>query len=123
MPTIQTTLAGLNFRPIEARAVFAALSPGASLSLEAEPFNQYDAYAVKIITEGEHIGYIASGMNIEVAAALAEGIPVTCTLKEKGGGRNRPVIILEWPDPLPSPLVGDPSTDAEAPGEARPEGC
>ena len=73
MPTIQCTLAGANFRPSEARAVCKALNIGDELDLEADPTNEYDSNAVKVIAEGEFIGFIPKTDNGPIVAALNRG--------------------------------------------------
>lgn len=62
-------LRGVNFRPIEAKAIVNALEEGAQLLLEREPANQYDEFAIKVIDPetAVHLGYVAK----EVAAELA----------------------------------------------------
>lgn len=73
MSTFQCTLAGANFRPVEAREVCKSLGIGETLELEADPENQYDSNAVKVIAYGEFIGFIPKSDNAPVAAALDRG--------------------------------------------------
>lgn len=62
-------LRGVNFRPIEAKAIVNVLEEGAQLLLEREPANRYDEFAIKVIDPetAVHLGYVAK----EVAAELA----------------------------------------------------
>lgn len=66
------TVVGVTFRPPEAKEIVKSLTPsdGEKLSLEAEPTNEYDSNAVKVMCEGMHIGYLARGNNTEVFYAL-----------------------------------------------------
>ena len=67
-------LVGVTFRPPEAKEIVKNLSrdDGKLLSLEAEPDNEYDNNAVKVIHDptGVHIGYLARENNYEVFSAL-----------------------------------------------------
>ena len=68
MSLSQTTpLRGASFRPDHAKQLVLALSMGDKLELERDPDNQYDQYAIKIMTQDEHIGFVAK----EIAVALA----------------------------------------------------
>jgi hypothetical protein len=49
LPRYLANLVGVNFRPAEAREVVANLVPGDELTLERDPFNQYDENAIKVI--------------------------------------------------------------------------
>lgn len=62
-------LRGVNFRPIEAKAIVNGLVEGQMLLLEREPANQFDEFAIKVLDPetGTHLGYVAK----EVAAELA----------------------------------------------------
>ncbi len=79
MNHITTVLAGANFRPSEARAVCKALQIGDKVFLEADPFNEYDSNAVKVLAdsgtdeEDIFIGFVAKADNSAVAAALERG--------------------------------------------------
>lgn len=84
MSHITTTLAGCNFRPVEARHACKALEIGEQLLLEADPFNKYDGNAVKVLTaddhagEGHFIGFIARADNSAIFAALQRGEELSC---------------------------------------------
>ena len=76
------TLVGANFRGKPACDIIRSLelSDGSSLKLEAEPTNEYDANAVKVLYEAdgdeEHLGYIAKVHNEPVARALEAGAEI-----------------------------------------------
>lgn len=73
MPTM--TMVGANFRPQEARDAVRSLSlsDGELLTLEPEPNNQYDMFAVKVLLDGLHLGYLPKGPNEEIFDRLVDG--------------------------------------------------
>ena len=96
---IITTLAGANFRPAEAKEIVRQLSVGNHLDLEAEPDNKYDPNAVKVVLEGEHLGYVAKINNPEVARALADGDLLIATVIDFETSL-KPVLMIEHGTPL-----------------------
>jgi hypothetical protein len=72
---------GVTFRSVEAKEIVKRMTPddGELLSLETEPDNDYDCYAVKVIYKptGTHIGYLGRDNNLAVFQALDRGDPVT----------------------------------------------
>jgi hypothetical protein len=55
----RSKIVGNYFRPAEAKAAFAALKQGDLLTFEMEPTNEYDPFAVKVLTaEGVFVGYV-----------------------------------------------------------------
>lgn len=78
---IFANLVGVTFRGTGAREIVKRLTPddGELLSLEAEPTNEYDSEAVKVIYNptGEHIGYLARENNHEIFLALEAGQELT----------------------------------------------
>jgi len=71
--TIICTLAGASFRPAEAKAALRTAAIGDVVSLEPDPENEYDAFAVKVIFAGHHIGFIPRSDNTVIAEALTSG--------------------------------------------------
>jgi hypothetical protein len=73
-------LVGVTFRGSEAKEIVKHLTreDSGSLSLEAEPDNEYDGNAVKVIHDptNTHIGYIARENNYEVFKALENDEPL-----------------------------------------------
>lgn len=67
-------LVGVTFRGAEAKEIVKSLTreDGANLSLEAEPDNEYDNHAVKVIHNptNTHIGYLARENNYDVFDSL-----------------------------------------------------
>jgi hypothetical protein len=74
---IFSPLVGVTFRPAEAKEIVKALTPsdGHKLSLIADPTNEYDSHAVKVVDEetGTHLGFIAKENNLEIFEALQRG--------------------------------------------------
>lgn len=95
-------LAGLSFRPAEAKDVVRLLEVGDDLLLEREPYNVHDANAIKVLTpEGTFIGYCDKLSNAPVAALLDEGVtPSSCKIdkvyEDDGSGGRSP----QWMRPL-----------------------
>jgi hypothetical protein len=78
----ETVLRGLSFRPLAAKEIANALTEGAGLKLEREPFNQFDTNAIKVLdpeTE-EHLGYVAKEHAIEIARHMDAGHQFECTV-------------------------------------------
>lgn len=69
---IRCHIAGVKFRE-GAGARLLAMSPGAPLTLEAEPGNQYDPTAVKVLHDGFQIGYVPAYLSAKVTRLLAAG--------------------------------------------------
>ena len=65
-------LAGTSFR----RKHIEAMSGEEELTLVAEPENEYDQYAVKVLADGKHIGYIKKGRNETISKLLLDGSSV-----------------------------------------------
>ena len=71
---IFVNLVGVTFRGAEAKEIVKSLTrqDGVNLSLEAEPDNEYDVCAVKVIHDptNTHIGYLARENNYDVFNSL-----------------------------------------------------
>ncbi len=70
-------LVGVTFRGAACKEIVKKLTPedGNLLRLEADPTNEYDSNAVKVMYEptGDHIGFIAKENNQQIFAALEAG--------------------------------------------------
>lgn len=78
MPTINTTLAGCNFRPAPARDICKALNIGDQLALKPDPDNEYDSNAVKVLADDVFIGFVPKADNGAIFAALNRDESVQC---------------------------------------------
>lgn len=64
-------------------ALLPILNPGDLLVLEAEPENEYDRFAIRVITQkGEHLGYIPRYYNKAILARIDKGISYSCKVLE-----------------------------------------
>lgn len=90
------TLAGANFRPGDAREVCRHLTIGEILDLEADPGNEYDANAVRVIADGTFIGFIPRSDNGAISQLLATG--ETLTAEVIGFESSlKPILSIELP--------------------------
>lgn len=105
MPRYLTNLAGLSFRPAEAKACVRALEEGQEVELVREPTNAYDPNAIKILTRDENgekqfIGYVEKLANAELAQDLDNAFRYDATVKtvyeDDGMGGKAPA----WMRPL-----------------------
>ena len=76
---------GMHFREREgvpAKSIVANFVPPLSLDFEREPTNQYDPDAIKILYEGQHIGYIEAASAIYLAPWIDEGHDYSITVTD-----------------------------------------
>lgn len=93
-------LVGVTFRGKEARALVQTFTPGEApfLSLEAEPTNEYDPFAVRVNEESfGHIGYLARQNNNEIFRALSDDpeLPVHIEIVSFEN-TIKPVLMISW---------------------------
>jgi hypothetical protein len=69
----QVRVVGMHFRGGSAKDVAAALDPGDTVTLEREPDNEYDAYAIKVLVSDMHIGYIERNMAAWISPLIDQG--------------------------------------------------
>lgn len=89
-------IVGTHFRGSEAKRICNSLDIGDEVQLEREPDNSYDANAVAVYAEGEHIGYIPAANNLQLALALDDEREAVATVI--GWNGNKPTLKIEWPD-------------------------
>ena len=79
-------IAGVQFRPLEAKEEIKKLLKNQELMLELEPENKFDPNAVKIISLSEEgkcfLGYVPKKFSAEISAALEVGIDLECIVEE-----------------------------------------
>lgn len=73
MSTFTFTVVGAFARPAESKEVLKALRPGDTVTLEADPDNEYDSSAVKVMASGHHIGFVPASVNYMVFQRLVDG--------------------------------------------------
>ena len=51
-------IVGIKFRPRETKALLTTFNPSTPITLEPEPDNKYDRFALKVMHNGTHCGYV-----------------------------------------------------------------
>jgi hypothetical protein len=117
LPRYLANLVGVNFRPAEAREIVANLVPGDELSLERDPFNQYDDNAIKVLWteqvlvddpdnpeeepdertfangETHFIGFIERSMAADIGPWIDEGWTFNVRVKSLTGDKRTPCLL------------------------------
>ena len=76
-------IAGVQFRPKDIISnAMKAMSKDDYLKLEPEPTNKFDPNAIKIVFEGDFIGYVPKKFSSEIVALLEAGIELDCVVME-----------------------------------------
>lgn len=87
-------IVGTHFRPSEAKQACNRLSEGDGVQLVREPDNKYDANAVAVYTEDQHVGYIPAANNVQLALALDDDVKVEA--KVIGHNGSKPTLLIKW---------------------------
>lgn len=92
----EVMIVGMHFRP-NGKAIVESLLPPVSFDLEREPYNQFDGFAIKVLYEGEHIGYVERKQAMFIAPWMDQGIAYTCTASEFRLIKNNlhPIVSIE----------------------------
>lgn len=69
----QTHVAGVKFRKGAAEKLEALRGEDVTFTLEPEPTNPYDSSAVKVLHDGEHVGYVPKDLSPQVSALIRQG--------------------------------------------------
>lgn len=91
MSQYEAKCVGMHFRErdgIPAKAIVGNMVPPVELQLEREPENQYDIYAIKVLYENQHIGYIEKDVAAFLAPEMDEGTEFSCTVTDLVAERN-----------------------------------
>lgn len=96
----EVSIVGMHFREREgvpAKSIVANFIPPVELTLEREPENRFDAYAIKALYNGHHIGYVESAQAAYIAPWMDEGATATCTVLELREAKNNlyPIVTIE----------------------------
>jgi len=70
---ITFTLVGASFRTSADREQLRTAVVGDTVELEADPDNEYDAHAVRVLLNEHHIGFIPRGENAAIFRHIAQG--------------------------------------------------
>lgn len=92
----EVKVVGMHFRGADVKALVANLEPPCTFTLEREPDNAYDEFAVKVFYGDIHIGYISRDQAMFLAPHMDEGQDFTCEMTEQVvSGRNMyPIVTL-----------------------------
>lgn len=90
---------GMHFRErdgVPAKAIVANMVPPVQLELEREPGNRFDAYACKVMYQGQHIGYIEASSACFLSPWLDSGNKYSCTVDQLIEVKNilHPLVTL-----------------------------
>lgn len=77
----EVLVVGMHFRP-NGKAIVESLLAPVNFDLEREPLNPYDGFAIKVLYEGEHIGYVERKQAMFIAPWMDQGISYRCTASE-----------------------------------------
>lgn len=92
-PEVQVV--GMHFRP-NGKAIVESLLAPADFDLEREPLNPYDGFAIKVLYQGEHIGYIERRQAMFIAPWMDQGAVYSCRATEFRQIKNNlhPIVTL-----------------------------
>jgi hypothetical protein len=96
----ESFLAGANFRPREARDLVRDLGIGDELTLERDKNNEYDANAIRVLYDGQHLGFIERTVAARLAPFMDSeavvGLPstYTCTVIDGGVSPLKPLLEI-----------------------------
>lgn len=79
---------GMHFRGDYAKAAVESMIPPVELTLEREPENQYDQLAIKVMLNGQHIGYLERSQSCFIAPWLDEGTEFKATVTRLEARKN-----------------------------------
>lgn len=91
---------GVSFRDTAAQNRYQQLVQGEQLAIEPEPANEFDPYAVKILTQdGVHLGYVPKEISavLHVLTDVHAKLVTVVTRIEKNHPRIGVGIVLEEP--------------------------
>lgn len=86
---------GMHFRP-NGKAIVESLVAPVAFELEREPENPYDMFAIKVLYDGEHIGYIERKQAMFISPWMDQGVDYTCVCDDFMQQKNNlhPVVTL-----------------------------
>lgn len=89
----ETAIAGVQFRPKAIKEAIRLLAPGDQLELERDPENAFDPNAIKIMADGQFLGFVQKQVAAYLAPELDTGAAHTCEVKSNENGL--PVCIIQ----------------------------
>lgn len=91
----EVAIKGQHFLPPEGKAAASQIQPGDQLTLEAEPTNQHDPYAVAAMFGSQRVGYLQKEVSSAAAWLLMIKMPLKVTVVSVGKAGNLVVNVLE----------------------------
>jgi len=96
---------GMHFREkegVSAKAIVSNFIPPVDLDIKREPENPFDSFAIKVIYEGQHIGYIEARQAMFISPWIDEGVEYFCTVTdlETRGKNLHPIVTLTPPSAI-----------------------
>jgi hypothetical protein len=89
----------MNFRPVSAQTIVMGLEEGYELTLAREAHNPYDPNAIMVLdpATGEHLGYVAKEVAVDLAQEMDGGMLTRCSCDMPAGKAT--IISIETLDP------------------------
>ena len=92
MAKFQTRVAGVTYYNVN----FASIRKSSRVEVVPEPNCRYDKYALRVIIDGNHVGYIKRGFNRTIVEEMKAGANVTARVKAVIGGdagKNHGIVL------------------------------
>lgn len=107
---------GMHFREREgvpAKSIVSSFVPPVDLEYEREPSNPYDSFAIKILYNGQHIGYAEASQAMFISPWIDQGhnYVVVCNDLESRKNNLHPIVTFTPADSLSSMLEQKESAD------------
>lgn len=95
-----TELRGVNFRPAEAKNIVKTMDETNTLTLERDPENAYDRFAIRVIDfeSGEFLGFVAKEDAETLAPQMDDGTQFSVAYHTRSGPGSVMLEIAEVDD-------------------------
>lgn len=92
---------GMHFRGPAEKEAASLLAPTSPIRLVREPDNGHDSYAIKIMLEDLHLGYVERAQAAWISPLIDEGQVATAIFdRHEQKGRNlHPILTIQLNDP------------------------
>lgn len=90
---------GMHFRErdgVPAKSIVANFVPPVDLEIEREPENPFDSFAIKVLYQGDHIGYIEVSQACYISPWIDQGIDYLCVCQDLEMRKQNlhPIVLL-----------------------------